>query len=350
MKNFLLSGFTGNIGYEVAAQLSTQRIRALARDATAAPSLPHVEVIESLSPRLAEETEVIIHCAANTAFRVPLDELRAANVAGTQVMVKFAQRCPRLKKFIHVSTVCVSGDTTGLIAETDLPRPVAFLNAYEESKWEAEQGIREADLPTQIIRLSIVAGSERDGSVRRPGALHHTLFWLSRGLIPMMPGSYETPVDIISTEHAASFIVAAAHSDTLCPVLHACAGAASPCLGELLDHLRAEFCGGSAAWRSGAILLPELVDARTFAMFENTVRQSGDLLFQRICGDARSFLPSLLYPRVYQNENAVSLNPRPLADWRTLASLVSHDVIDHHTRSSASRQRRLSIHPFAPGQ
>ncbi len=50
----------------------------------------------------------------------------------------------------------------------------------------------------EIVRLSIVAGSEKDGSVRRTGGLHHALFWLWKGLIPMMPGAPETSLDLIS--------------------------------------------------------------------------------------------------------------------------------------------------------
>jgi nucleoside-diphosphate-sugar epimerase len=346
MSNILLSGFTGNIGYEVARQLAGNRVRALVRNVAAAPHLPHVEIVESVT----DDTEIIIHCAANTAFRAPLDELRTANVEGTRRMLEFAARCPRLKKFIHVSTVCASGDTTGFIAEAALSRPTAFLNPYEESKWEAEQWVLGADLPTEIIRLSIVAGSEKDGSVRRQGALHHTLFWLWRGLIPMMPGAEETPVDIISTEYAASFIAAAAQSaqKSETGILHACAGEFAPRLGELLGHLTTAFSAQSAAWRTGAILPPSLVDAQTFGLFETTVQQSGDLLFQRVCGDAKSFLPSLLYPRVYGNQHALALNPQAIGDWRSLASLVSHYVIEQHIR--ASHDRRLPNGVAASGQ
>ncbi|MDZ4288536.1 MAG: SDR family oxidoreductase [Prosthecobacter sp.] len=349
MSTILLSGFTGNIGYEVAAQLSAHRIRALVRHPASAPRLPHVAIRESLPDALAEDTEIIIHGAANTAFRAPLEDLRIDNVEGTRRLLEFASRCPRLKKFIHISTACVSGDSQGLIPEAPLPPPVAFLNPYEQSKWEAEQVVLATDLPVQIIRLSIVAGSDQDGTVRRQGALHHTLFWLWRGLIPMMPGAADTPVDIISTEYAASFIAAAVHSPPRAEsrIIHACAGEGAPRLGELLEHLRLEFSALSAAWRSGAILPPALVDAATFRLFESTVQQSGDLLFQRVCGDAKSFLPSLLHPRVYQNHHAQALNPQPITDWRSLVTLVSRHVIEQHTRTS--RDCRLPIGVAALG-
>lgn len=324
----LLTGCTGNICYEVARQLGDHRVLALVRDPAAEISLPKVTVIHDLEQ--ARECEVIIHSAANTAFRAPLEELRESNVALTQSMLDFAQACPRLRRFVHVSTACVCGKDGGTIPEAMLPKPTEFVNNYEQSKWEAEQLVHESGLPTSIVRLSIVAGSEVDGHVRRRGALHHTLFWLWKGLIPMMPGTNETPVDIISTEHAARVIVSAALASETLPLLHACAGLHAPRLGELLQYLTTEFATHSAAWRSGAHSPPEIVDAETFALFEQTVQQSGDVLFQRVCEDSKSFLPGLLHPRVYDTALADALCPLPRADWRALASHVTRHVLSTH--------------------
>lgn len=324
----LLTGCTGNIGYEAARQLNGHRVLALVRDPSAEISLPNVKVIHDLDQ--ARDCEVIIHSAANTAFRAPLEELRASNVALTQRLLDFAKDCPRLRRFVHVSTACVCGKDGGTVPESMLPRPTGFVNNYEQSKWEAEQTVHESGLPASIVRLSIVAGSEVDGHVRRRGALHHTLFWLWKGLIPMMPGTSETPVDIISTEHAARVIISAALAPESVPLLHACAGAEAAQLGELLQHLTAEFATHSAAWRSGAHSLPEIVDAETFALFEQTVQQSGDVLFQRVCADSKSFLPGLLHPRVYDTAIADALCPFPRADWRSLTSHVTHHVLSTH--------------------
>jgi nucleoside-diphosphate-sugar epimerase len=97
--------------------------------------------------------------------------------------------------------------------EAPLTKAPRFVNAYEQSKWEAEQVVFASALPVEIARLSIVAGSERDGSVRRPGALHHTLYWLYKGLIPMLPGQVDSPVDLISTEFAAAAVAALIAAD-----------------------------------------------------------------------------------------------------------------------------------------
>ncbi|MDB6079719.1 MAG: hypothetical protein JWO82_3466 [Akkermansiaceae bacterium] len=332
--NIFLTGYTGNLGPALAGALTGHAVQALVRDPSHAPVLPHVKVVagsfEDLPLSLQGEIEVIIHSAASTAFLAPLEDLRRTNVEGTARMLDFARNCPRLKKFVHVSTACVCGLRSGDIPEARLPRPPAFVNSYEQSKWEAEELIFESGLPAEIVRLSIVAGSERDGAVRSAGALHHTLFWLWKGLIPMMPGSADTPVDLISTEYAAEVVAACANAP-LAPlrVIHGCAGDRAPSLGELLTSLTTIFSTKSAAWQRGSIAAPMMVDAETFALFEETVVQSGDLLFRRVCQDSKAFLPGLLHPRRYLTRRASELPCRePSSDWRSLAQLVTRHVID----------------------
>lgn len=43
------------------------------------------------------QVEVIVHCAANTGFHVPLDEIMATNVGGWQQVLEIARGCRRLK-------------------------------------------------------------------------------------------------------------------------------------------------------------------------------------------------------------------------------------------------------------
>ena len=320
----LLTGFTGNIGPEVARQLTPHRVLALVRDVARAPRADGVGIIagglENLPMTIQPELDAIIHCAALVAFKAPLAELRRVNVEGTAGMLAFARGCRRLRRFIHVSTTCVCGDQTGDIPEAPLAEAPQFVNAYEQSKWEAEQLVLASGLPVEIARLAIVAGSEHDGSVRRPGALHHALSWLYKGLIPMMPGVADSRVDLISTEFVGG-VIAALVGAVAEPgrIVHVSAGNAAPKLGELLDFLAAHFSEHHRGWASGAVVRPDIVDGETFALFEQAVRQSGDLLFQRVCEDGRSFLPGFLYPRTMATSLARSV---PLSDWRVLASRV----------------------------
>lgn len=331
--NILLTGYTGNLGPAIAEALAVHRIYSLVRSMENAPAMPHVTCVpgrlEAIPDSLAADTEVIVHAAASTAFRAPLEELREANVEGTRSILAFAERCPRLRKFVHVSTSCVSGTNEGRISEMRISRPAAFVNPYELTKWEAEELVLDAKLPAEIVRLSIVAGSECDGSVRRVGALHHMIYWLWKGLVPMMPGAPETPVDLISTEFAAAVIAAAVNAPLeQHRMIHGCAGSGAPQLGELLECLAANFATLSNAWTSGSIAPPALVDAETFAMFETSVRQSRDALFLRVCDDAGSFVPGLLHPRRYLTSRADAICPAARANWKNLTRLVTRHVID----------------------
>jgi nucleoside-diphosphate-sugar epimerase len=325
----LLTGYTGNVGPEIARQLAPHRVLALVRDASAVPQIEGVKLIEGsleeLPFSIREEVEIIIHGAALVAFKSPLEELRRTNVAGTAAMLEFARGCPRLRRFIHVSTTCVYGDRTGSTPEAPVTEIPHFVNAYERSKWEAESLVLGSGLPAEIVRLAIVAGSERDGSVRRPGALHHALYWLYKGLIPMIPGTPKTRVDLISTEFAAG-VIAATIASPASPgrIIHASSGARAPELAELLDYLAAFFAGHHRGWSSGAMSRPDIVDHETFALFEKSVEQSGDILFRRVCDDARSFLPILLYPRTMCTSLAESV---PMTNWQTLAERVTGRLV-----------------------
>ena len=43
------------------------------------------------------QVEVIVHCAANTGFHVPLDEILRTNTVGFIELLKIAAGCKRLK-------------------------------------------------------------------------------------------------------------------------------------------------------------------------------------------------------------------------------------------------------------
>jgi len=252
----LLTGYTGNVGVEIARQLASHRILAVVQDVACAPQLDGVKLIEGslehLPGAVQEETEVIVHAAASVAFKSPLEELRRTNVDGTAALLEFARGCPRLRRFVHVSTICVHGDRTGAMTETPVDGDPLFVNGYEQSKWEAEQLVLDSELPAEIVRLAIVAGSERDGAVRRPGALHHALYWLYKGLIPMIPGTPEAGVDLISTEFAARVIASTVDAAPQPGrIVHASAGSAAPRLAELLDFLAVFFAKQLSAARAG---------------------------------------------------------------------------------------------------
>lgn len=287
---------------------------------------------------LSNDVTAIVHAGASTRFTAPLGVLRAINVGGTERLLDFARRCRRLEQFLLVSTVCVAGTRTGDIAEEVMPEIGSFVNDYERTKHEAELLVAGADLPVRIARLSVCLGHRR-GYVHRFGAVHQCFRWIIRGLVPIVPGSAQSRVDLIATDVAARWI-ARAVSQPVSPakVHHVAAGAAAAPLSEFIQAAVEELRLHRTRW----IEAPLITDADTFALFEASVAQSGDPVFARICSAAGSFFPMLLHPKVYQTRHAESVwgGPLPVEDWHTtLRNVIAYGCArDWHGERAAKEE------------
>jgi nucleoside-diphosphate-sugar epimerase len=352
----MVTGATGHLGPHLIAELlragDVDRVYVVARD-TGPPAAARVGAIERIARaqlaaegsrgstatvigvaegeirRLRSDVRVIVHAAANTRFVAPLEELRSTNVAATRELCQIAGEFPRLAQMLFVSTTCTAGLRTGRIDEQLLDDGHGFANAYEQTKWEGEQVVATSGLPARIARLSTCAGSHATGYVHRFGALHHLLHWISRGLVPMVPGIEQTPTDIIATDVAARWI---ARSVTRNPdgleICHVALGDDSVPLGMLIDFLipLLEAHGRRRLQR------PLIVDEATFASFNEMVRLSGDALLSRVQASAAAMLPSLTHPKVYETSRAERCwgGPLPHAEWRALLSRVVSFGFDRH--------------------
>jgi nucleoside-diphosphate-sugar epimerase len=404
----LLTGVTGALGPEVAAQLlgsGCTSIGALIRPTTRSPherfqdwrkwvghlpaaagtpwasalelvsgdvSLPDVGLDRQQSQALAQQTQVIVHAAADTRFRGPADEQWNVNVEGTRRLLDWAARCPRLRRFLLVSTTCVAGSATGSIPEA-FATPPRFVNYYEQTKWEAERLVLASKLPVSIARVSIVSGSHATGEVHRLGAFHHALRWFGRGLIPQVPGTLDSTVDLIAAETAARCIAkAVAQADDLPPIWQIAAGDAAVPLPELM-----RFVWDHYARRAGEVAdaSPSLVDCSAVigmrtpsSVDHDTNADAGPCLAHAPADGARrhrvserlrdcidSFLPGLLlYPKMFQTTEAQRIwgGPLPLPDWReTLARVLNYLESERFTARPSARTQQRSAPPFntSPG-
>jgi nucleoside-diphosphate-sugar epimerase len=271
---------------------------------------------------LAADVDVVVHAAASTCLTGAIDRLRDVNVGGTRHALRFAGRCRSLREFLFVSTVCVAGTRTGSIPECLEEDPPSFVNSYEQTKWEAERLVAASSLPARIARLSVCIGGQDAGYVHRFGAMHHSLHWLMRGLIPMMPGSPGSRIDVIATDVAAKWIARAALREVeRLDVCHIAAGTEAPTLADLLDAAieRLRLRG-----RGRPLDMPLIVDRHTFELFRQSVERSGDLIFTRVLDAAAAFLPLLLYSKVFETERAEQCwgGPLPHPDWRSVLARV----------------------------
>ena len=129
----------------------------------------HLGLSTSEYRELTNSVTDVFHAGEHTNLSSPRDEVKRFNVAGTQAALELAIDCQKLRRFTYLSTVFVSGDRVGIVAEDELAYGQAFRNAYEESKFEAELLVRRAmgQIPATVLRPSIVVGDSKTGEIDR---------------------------------------------------------------------------------------------------------------------------------------------------------------------------------------
>ena len=123
---------------------------------------------------LAASVDVIIHCAAVTAFNLPRPTYDRVNVGGTAQVLAFAAQAGKGVRVLHVSTAYVCGQTDGAIPEGPTAA-VRFNNGYEASKAAAEALVLAAHRrgqPVAIVRPAIVAGDWQSGAIGTFGSIY----------------------------------------------------------------------------------------------------------------------------------------------------------------------------------
>jgi nucleoside-diphosphate-sugar epimerase len=312
----LITGGTGMVGQDLIPKICSQemveKVIVLTRADALFPSHQKIEAVRGdvrqpdlglqhgLRQSLAQATTTIIHGAAETSFSCELSSARAINVAGTENIMRFAEDCKHLQGFCHLSTVYVCGKRTGTIREEDLEHTSGFVNAYEQSKYEAEQLVSsEAHrLPTTIIRLSTILGRSLDGAVTKAGAIHYALRFFFHSLAPLVPGKKESPVDLIALEYAAeSIALVALRQFTPGSTWHVCGGSDAFSLEQFLEETLQLFYKNRPAWRKRAIEKPAIVNLETFNLFVRSVEELGESVLKNSVAVLKSFAPQLAYPK-----------------------------------------------------
>jgi thioester reductase-like protein len=182
------------------------RVAALRAELTA----PRLGLNDRAYRSLAERVTTIVHSAASVSFGLPLAEAREINVRGTGRLLELAAAAPvrgGLERFAHISTAYVAGTHEGRFSEGDLDVGQSFRNSYEQSKFEGEQLVRaQHDLPTTILRPSIVVGDRRSGWTSAFNVLYWPLRAFARGVLSTVPALPSSPVDVVSVDYVADAI------------------------------------------------------------------------------------------------------------------------------------------------
>jgi nucleoside-diphosphate-sugar epimerase len=223
---------------------------------------------------LADQVDWVIHAAAVTDFAQPWEELWQCNVEGTRHLLAFAAQAKA--RVIYVSTAFVH------------PRPGHCFNRYERSKRMAETLVRQSNVPTTIVRPSIIVGDSQTGISCKQQGIHRVINLLLKGILPAVPGSPRSLLDIVPQDRIADAIVGVLRNELIGTEYWLTAGADALPLDQGLEMVmaRAEGLLGKRATK------PLLVDPDDFAA----------LLQQHI-------LPTLPAPERQRFETALSLFP-----------------------------------------
>ena len=178
----------------------------------------------------------VVHCAASVEFTLPLPEAREINVEGVRRVLELAHEMSGLERLVHVSTAYVCGRLTGVFEEDQDPPGEGFRNTYEQTKWEGEQAIAEADLPHVIVRPSVVAGEDPSGWTSTFNVIYAPLQAFARGLFTEVPADPEGIIDIVPVDYVAEVIEAALYEPEATGAYHAVAGERAMTVTELIEH------------------------------------------------------------------------------------------------------------------
>jgi thioester reductase-like protein len=158
---------------------------------------------------LGADCTEIVHAAEWSNVGADKPTLERVNVEGTRTVLEFAQDCRKLRRLTHFSTVFVSGDRVGVIAEDELSSGQAFRNFYEQSKFEAELLVRRAmgQLPCTVLRPAFIVGDSRTGEIDRfEGPYTVAALLLStRVQVPLpLPGDGVAPLNVVPIDFVAA--------------------------------------------------------------------------------------------------------------------------------------------------
>ncbi|MDP2178896.1 non-ribosomal peptide synthetase [Methylicorpusculum sp.] len=155
--------------------------------------------------QLAGEIDVIYHNGASVNFVYPYAALKAANVSGTEEVLRLA--CTIKVKAVHyISTLSVFENDSNVdsVMEDDFPENGSGLvGGYAQSKWVAEKMVRMAGdrgLPVSIYRPSTITGDSRSGVWNTGDYLSNVIgACLLLGKVPLQESLFNTvPVDYVS--------------------------------------------------------------------------------------------------------------------------------------------------------
>ncbi len=156
----------------------------------------YVEIIDNVTD--------VYHMASILYLGVDYRTARRVNVDGTKNALQAAAEMPNLVRFNHFSTAFVAGSRTGVIMENELDVGQSFRNAFERTKFEAEQSIQRwrDKLPISVYRPTLIVGDSHTGAIDRdrmegPYTLIKAMLGAPTDVALPLPGKGDKPLNLV---------------------------------------------------------------------------------------------------------------------------------------------------------
>ncbi len=146
------------------------------------------------------DVDLVVHCAAVTAFDAVAEVYRAVNVDGTAHVVGLGL------PMIQVSTAYVCGTRDGVVREDETGTD--FVNGYEASKAAAEAIVRQSGVRFAIARPSVVVGDSGSGAIRSFDNIYMIFRLIAERRVRTLPGAAGASLDLVPIDHVCGGIVA----------------------------------------------------------------------------------------------------------------------------------------------
>ncbi|MEK7452932.1 MAG: SDR family oxidoreductase [Patescibacteria group bacterium] len=256
---------------------------------------------ESEYKDIASRTTHILHSAASTRFNLPLEESRIHNVKTTEEILIFAKQCKNLIRFGFLSTALVAGRRTGIIKEDELEHNKGFNNSYQQTKYEAEMLVhaQAKNFPIVIFRAPLVISSDVSVSHKGPPNFLVVLISLvAKGLLPYVPGTKDSTMDIVSSEDTAHIVIKLMLKDNLSHVTYHITNGDNVTTTHMLHQMverkigkkiPIEYCGNLQ------LFLKRVEE-------ESSNKPEMRAMYKK----AESFLMEPVYPKIFDNSNTLS--------------------------------------------
>jgi len=284
-------------------------------------TLPGLGLEPLVKKRVERETAAVVHAAADICFSRSLDHSRFINTLGTYHVTELASHCAGLDRLVYVSTAFVAGRGTGIVLERDNGAVAGWVNAYEQSKYEAEACVRSSKLPWVIARPSTMVCRDLEGDVPQINAVHRALRVYHRGLAAMIPGDRAYKFDVITSSYVSDAIVTLLrHPQAVGQTVHLCSGDRALTLGKLLDTAY-DVWSECPVWRKRGVERAVITDAETYELFERAVIETGDVRLRSVLASLSHFIPQLALPKVFDTsiaESLVNTAPDPVSYWKPM--------------------------------